>query len=87
MNWSTVKSWAKEHGYSSFREKTTDPNNPNEYDYYWAKDNDPTVTGLSISVSKLAVDIYNNITNNLHIEHQKDYKEKMIQNLENEKRF
>ena len=75
MQWSLVKSWAKSHGYTSFREKTTDPNNPNKYDYYWGKIDDPAVTGYSISVSKLATDIYNHITDNKFVEHQKQYRE------------
>jgi hypothetical protein len=71
MLWTQVKSWAKDHGYSSFREKVKDEDN--KYDYYWAKDDDPTVTGLSTSVSKLAKDIYNHITKNAHIKYQEEY--------------
>jgi len=71
MLWTQVKSWAKDHGYSSFREKVK--NEDNKYDYYWTKEDDPTVTGLSISVSKLAKDIYNHITNNAHIKYQEEY--------------
>lgn len=79
MKWSLIKSWAKDHGYTSFREKTTDPNNPNEYDYYWGKTDDPAVTGIAISVSKLATDIYNHMTDNIHLEYQKQYKEEKEQ--------
>ncbi len=74
MNWSSLKKWAKEKGYTTFREKTTDVNNPNQYDYYWAKDDDPTATGVSISVSKLAKDIFNHTTDNKYLEYQKNYK-------------
>jgi len=73
MQWSLVKSWAKEKGYTSFREKTKDPNNPNQYDYYWGKDDDPSVTGGAISVSKLATDIFNHLTNYEHVEYQQQY--------------
>lgn len=79
MLWSHIKSWAKDNGYTSFREKTTDPNNPNEYDYYWGKTDDPAVTGMTTSVSKLATTIYNHITNDAHVAYQKEYKEKQSQ--------
>lgn len=72
-----IKSWAKDNGYTSFREKTTDQNNPNEYDYYWGKTDDPTATGVAISVSKLATEIYNHMTDNKFIGHQKTYKEQL----------
>lgn len=44
MLWTTVKTWAKDNGYTTFREKSekTDKGD-NAYDYYWAKDSDPTV--------------------------------------------
>lgn len=74
MNWSNIKKWAKDQGYSSFRERTTDPNNQNEYDYYWEKIDDPNASGLAISVSKLATQIYNHITDDAHVEHQEKYK-------------
>lgn len=75
MQWSTVKSWAKEKGYTSFREKSTREDNPNDYDYYWGKDDDPSVTGVANSVSKLSLDIYNHITNYEFVEYQKEYQE------------
>lgn len=77
MKWSCIKSWAKEHGYTSFREKTTDPNNPNSYDYYWGRDDDPSATGMAISVSKIATDIYNHMTNNKFLEFQQSYQEEL----------
>jgi len=78
MKWSLIKSWAKDHGYTSFREKTDRLDNPNEYDYYWGKIDDPSVTGCAISVSKLATDIYNHITDNRFVEHQEAYRQKQI---------
>lgn len=77
MQWSLVKSWAKQHGYTSFREKTIEGSN--QYDYYWAKEDDPAVTGLATSVSKLALAIYNHITDNQHILYQTRYKEQLSQ--------
>lgn len=73
MQWSLVKSWAKGYGYTSFREKTQGQDN--QYDYYWAKEDDPAITGLATSVSKLATQIYNHITDNKHIDYQKEYKQ------------
>ena len=87
MKWSLIKSWAKNHGYTSFREKTTDPNNPNDYDYYWGKIDDPAVTGMAISVSKLAIDIYNHMTDNVHIEYQTQYKKESEQKEVNHSSF
>ena len=75
MLWSHIKSWAKEHGYSSFREKVD--GQENQYDYYWAKENDVSVTGLATSVSKLATQIYNDLTNNQYVEYQTEYKNKL----------
>ena len=75
MKWSLIKSWAKDHGYTSFREKTDRIDNPNEYDYYWGKTDDPAVTGCAISVSTLAIDIYNHMTDNRFVEHQERYRQ------------
>jgi hypothetical protein len=80
MKWSLVKSWAKENGYTSFREKTDRIDNPNNYDYYWGRDDDPSATGLAISVSKVATDIYNHMTNNKFIEHQQQYQKEIDHN-------
>lgn len=75
MQWSLVKTWAKQQGYTSFREKTNDQEN--QYDYYWGKEDDPSVTGLATSVSKLAAQIYNHVTDNEHINYQHEYKESL----------
>jgi hypothetical protein len=75
MLWSLAKSWAKEQGYISFREKTNDKEN--QYDYYWGKEDNPTVTGLATSVSKLTTQIYNHMTSNQHLEYQIQYKESL----------
>lgn len=71
MLWTEIRKWAKTHGYTSFREKVEGTDN--RYDYYWAKENDPTVTGLSTSVSKLSKDIYNHMTDNKFVEYQAAY--------------
>lgn len=74
MQWSIIKSWAKEKGYETFREKTTEKTN--QYDYYWGSINDPSVSGMTTSVSKLATNIFNHMTNNQYCEYQTEYKEK-----------
>lgn len=71
MLWSNIKSWAKNNGYSCLREKTQ--GDKNEYNYFWSKDNDPNGTGLAVSVSALATQIYNHMTNDQFIEHQNNY--------------
>ena len=71
MLWYHIKSWAKDNGYSSFREKVDTQNN--QYDYYWEKVDYPNVSGLATSVSKLATQIYNHMTNDQFIEHQNNY--------------
>tara|TARA_B000000557_G_scaffold34865_1_gene25347 strand:- start:462 stop:746 length:285 start_codon:yes stop_codon:yes gene_type:complete len=77
MKWSLIKKWAKEKGYSCVREKTTNSANPNEYDYYWTSDNDVAVSGIAFSVSSLATDVYNHITNNKHLEYQQKAKQEL----------
>lgn len=74
MNWSNIKKWAKDQGYSCLREKNIEPSHQNEYDYYWGKVDDASVSGLAISVSKLATQIYNHITNDSHLEYQEQYR-------------
>ena len=84
MKWSLIKKWAKEKGYSCVREKTTNSANPNEYDYYWTSDNDAAVSGLAFSVSSLATDVYNHITNNKHLEYQNKVKQELATRLEHD---
>jgi hypothetical protein len=67
-----IKSWAKTWGYSIIKEKDDTINGAS---YYWCKDSDPNVTGVSLSVSKLATAIYNDMTENKWVEHQKQYGE------------
>lgn len=65
-----VKIWAKQWGYSIIKEKDDSINGAS---YYWCKDDDASVTGISLSVSKVAKDIYNHMTENKWIDHQKQY--------------
>lgn len=71
MLWTEIRKWAKENGYESFREKIKDSDN--QYDYYWAKIDDPQCSGITNSVSKLAKSIYNEITNQQWTEYQASY--------------
>jgi hypothetical protein len=77
MLWTEVRSWCKKNGYTTFREKIKD--SENRYDYYWAKEDDPSVTGLSTSVGKLATDIYNHMTDYKWLDYQKEYLEKQTE--------
>jgi len=67
-----IKSWAKRWGYSIIKEKDDSINGAS---YYWCKDDDPTVTGVALSVSKVAIAIFNHKTNNKWIDHQTQYEE------------
>jgi hypothetical protein len=70
MLWSEVKKWAKEQGYEAIKQKDESVNG---HSYYWANINNPEVTGVSLSVSKLARDIYNSITDNVWLDHQTEF--------------
>jgi hypothetical protein len=65
-----IKSWAKNFGYSIIKEKDDSENGAS---YYWCKDSDPTVTGIALSVSKVAKAIFNHHTNNQWLDHQENY--------------
>lgn len=72
MLWSEVKKWAKDRGFDIVKEKD---DSINGHSYYWMKSDDHAVSGVSLSVSKLARDIYNTITDNRWVEHQKEFQE------------
>ena len=67
-----VKTWAKRWGYSIIKEKDDSLNGAS---YYWCKEDDPAVTGVALSVSKVATAIYNHMTENKWVEHQKTFAE------------
>lgn len=73
MLWSEVKRWAKDQGYDTLKDKG-DEKKGDRIQYYWSKTTEPFSSGISLSVSKLARDIYNDITNNAWTQHQEDYK-------------
>lgn len=72
MLWTEIKKWAKDKGYETLKEKDGDITS-----YYWAKLDVPEASGVSKSVSKLAFDIYNHMTDNKWTEYQKEYKEQL----------
>ena len=65
MNWKEIKAWANSRGYNTKRTSEG---------YFWEKISDPSVNGISKSVSKLATDIFNNMTNNNFLTYQQTYK-------------
>lgn len=77
MLWKEIKTWAKNRGYETIKDK-------DDGQYYWAKlDSDnPNDSGVAKSVSKLATAIFNNITDNKWLDHQQEY-----QNKKEEKKF
>lgn len=75
--WKEIKTWAKNKGYKADRTKVDNENNP--YHYIWYKIDDQSICGETNSLSKIATDIFNHITNNAHIEYQKEYAEKLAQ--------
>jgi hypothetical protein len=70
MLWKEVKTWAKSKGYETLKDK-------DDNQYYWAKLDDPDASGVAKSVSKLATAIYNHMTNNKWLDHQKEYRENL----------
>ena len=72
MTITEIKSWAKTWGYTIIKEKDDSINGAS---YYWAKNDDPSATGVSLSVSKVARDIYNHMTDNKWVDHQNNYVE------------
>ena len=65
MTWTAIRSWAKSYGYEC---KKLDEG------YSWSINN---TVSFSKSVSTLAKDIYNHMTNNKFVDHQNWHKENM----------
>lgn len=77
MLWQNIKSWAKDQGYKADRKKIE--GEEKSYNYTWFKIDDATINGTATSVSKVATAIYNNITDNVHVEYQQQYKDRLAQ--------
>jgi hypothetical protein len=73
MLWSLVKSWAKNQGYETLKDKGNEEKG-DRVQYYWSKINDPQSSGVEPSVSKLATAIFNNLTDNQWVDHQVEFK-------------
>lgn len=73
MKISDIKKWAKEQGYNIVKKEDDSINGAT---YYWNRIDDININGQSQSVSKVARDVYNHITNNKWIEHQQNHIEK-----------
>lgn len=67
---SEIKSWAKTWGYTIRKEKDDSINGAS---YYWMKNDDPTQSGVALSVSKVATAVFNHLTNNQWVDFQKEY--------------
>ena len=65
MLWKEIKTWATNNNYST--KKIEDG-------YFWSRLDNPSRSGISKSVSKLATAIYNDMTDNKFLEHQEQYK-------------
>jgi len=76
MQWTLIRSWAKDKGYKVSREKVDNDSNP--YIYLWEKIDDSVVNGTTNSLSKLATIIFNHMTNNAFVEYQKEYELKQL---------
>ena len=85
MKWTVIKSWAKDKGYILSREKTGDLNNP--YDYEWYLKADSSVEGASNSLSKVATDIFNHLTDNKHVEYQQKVKQELADKIQEDVYF
>lgn len=77
MMWKETKTWAKDKGYKTDRKKIE--GEENSYHYTWFKIDDENICGTATSVSKVATAIFNHMTNNAHVEYQKEYIEKQAQ--------
>lgn len=67
MNFTELKRWAKPHGYEVLKEKGTEK-------CVWTKINNPSITGISDSLSDCATQIYNHMTDYIWVEYQEEYK-------------
>jgi hypothetical protein len=74
MQWSLIKTWAKDYGFTVSRSKNVDQNETdNPYFYQWYKTDDSNINGTTNSLSKLATHIYNILSDNKWVDHQKEY--------------
>lgn len=72
MLWSEVRKWAKQQGYETIKDKG-DEEKGEPVQYYWSKIENPASSGVAKSVSKLALAIYNDLTDYKWKDHQESY--------------
>ena len=79
MTFTAIRSWAKTHGYSIKKTVIDNGNGSTTNQYHWSKSdsNNPSDSGISSSVSKVARAIYNHMTDNKWVEYQKEYDERI----------
>ena len=70
MLWKEIKTWATSHGYKVDRTKVEDKEN--SYNYVWSHG---SMSGVADSTFNLAKHIYNNITDDIYLQHQSEYKD------------
>lgn len=79
MMWKEVKTWASSHDYKV--ERTKIEGLEKKYNYDWYEMSNPNNKGRADSVFNLAKQIYNSITDNIHIEHQQNYENNSFENV------
>ncbi len=85
MKWTVIKSWAKEKGYVVSRDKSGNENNP--YHYEWHLKSDSSVSGITNSLSQVATDIFNHLTDNKHVEYQQKVKQELADKIQDDVYF
>jgi len=63
-----VKKWAKSHGFSVKKK---------DEGYVWFEENNKEIVSEPMEIGDLVTEVFNKITNNKFIEHQKAYKERI----------
>lgn len=76
MLWSEVRKWAKEQGYATTKDKGNEEEG-DKISYSWSKIDNPEISGVAASVSKLARAIFNDITDNKWLDHQEEHFKKL----------
>ena len=71
MMWKEVKTWASSHDYKV--ERTKIEGLDKKYNYDWYEMSNPNNRGRADSVFNLAKQIYNSITDGVHIDYQNNY--------------
>lgn len=66
MTFKELKQWATKNGYEVLKEKGTER-------CVWTKVDDPKVSGLTITLSECATEIFNHFTDYKWLEYQKEY--------------